>query len=401
MTRPAVGFFFVLIFVYCSLSVAYLFLLAFWGKLFFKRKKWSFPGDEPVKRIAILVPAYKEDEVIYFTATSLLYLDYPRELYDIYIIADSFEAGTLLDLAKLPLHVLEVSFDNSTKVKSLNEAFKRIDKAYDIALICDGDNMLNRDFLKKINNAFMNGAKAIQGKRVAKNLDTSFAILDACSEAISHHIFRKGANALGLSSAICGSGMAFEFITVRHILSGIDAVGGFDKILQMEVLQQNIFIHYLDNALVYDEKVDSPKVFAQQRKRWISSQFIHSQKFFFPAFRELFKGNISYFNLAIANYCILPKAFFLVILPPLAAVGFYLGNNWGIAAMGLFLIYIISLSIALPPALINRDLLRAVLTLPRAISLLVRASFQFKRSGENFIHTPHTKTGITNAGAPD
>ena len=392
---------FVVILIYCSLSIIYLFLLTLGGKFLFKVKKWNSTGNEPVKRIAILVPAYKEDRVILFTAANLLTINYPRGLFDIYIIADSFEPGTLLELAKLPIHVLEVSFDNSTKVKSLNAAFSKIDKAYDIALICDGDNLLDRNFLNNLNDAFLNGAKAIQGKRVPKNLETSFAILDACSEGISHHIFRKGANALGLSSAICGSGMAFEFITVKNILSEIDAIGGFDKVLQLKILQQDIFIHFLDDALVYDEKVDSPHAFSQQRQRWLFSQFTYSKKFFFPAFRELFRGNISYFNLAIANYWILPKAFFLVILPLMVPLGFYFGANWGIAATGLFVIYILSLAMALPAELVNRDLVQAVCSLPRAVILLIRAGFQSKRSGKDFLHTAHTKTGITHPKSAD
>jgi len=138
------------------------------------------------------VPAYKEDSIILSTATSLLNLNYPSELYDVYILADSFQLGTLEKLRQIPVHVFEVSFDKSTKTKSLNEGFKRINKQYDIALICDADNVLQKDFLQKINEAFIDGAKAVQGRRVAKNLDTSFAILDACSEAINNNIFRKG-----------------------------------------------------------------------------------------------------------------------------------------------------------------------------------------------------------------
>jgi cellulose synthase/poly-beta-1,6-N-acetylglucosamine synthase-like glycosyltransferase len=396
-------FFFILLFAYCALSVLYLFLLSFWGKFLYTPnppttlaliEKFQAPG--PFSRIAILVPAYKEDNVILFTANNLLQLDYPREAYDIYIIADSFGESTLRELKQLPLQVMEVSFDNSTKTKSLNEAFRRIVRPYDIALICDGDNMLNSDFLKKTNDAFSGGAKAIQGKRVAKNLDTSFAVLDACSEAINNHIFRKGANALGLSSPICGSGMAFEFSTVRQVLGEIEAVGGFDKVLQLKMVEQKIFIHFLEDALIYDEKVDSSQAFGQQRKRWISSQLIYSRKFFFPAFRQLFKGNISYFNLAIANYTILPKAFLLAILPLLILAGFFIQTAWGIAAAALWVLYLLSLEIALPKALINMDLLRAIVSLPRVVSLMFGALLQFRKSDETFIHTPHSKTGITN-----
>jgi cellulose synthase/poly-beta-1,6-N-acetylglucosamine synthase-like glycosyltransferase len=343
-----------------------------------------------------MVPAYKEDNVILFTVDNLLKLDYPREAYDIYIVADSFGESTLQELRKLPVYVHEVSFENSTKTKSLNESFRRIDKAYDIALICDGDNMLSKDFLQKTNEAFSGGAKAIQGKRVAKNLDSSFAVLDACSEAINNHIFRKGANALHLSSPICGSGMAFEFSTVKQVLSEIDAVGGFDKILQLKMVKQHIFVHYLEDALIYDEKVDSSSAFGQQRKRWLSTQMIYSRLYFFPAFRELFKGNFSYFNLALANYSVLPKAFLLAILPLLVLAGFLIHGSLGIAAAALLLVYMLGLWMALPRTLINSDLFHAVLSLPRAVSLMFGALFQFKKADQTFIHTPHTKTRITN-----
>ena len=79
------------------------------------------------------------------------------------------------------------------------------------------------------------GAKAIQGRRVAKNLDTSYAILDACSEGINNHLFRKGANGCGMSASIIGSGMAMEYDTVKNILSKVEATGGFDKILQLNL----------------------------------------------------------------------------------------------------------------------------------------------------------------------
>jgi len=374
----------------------YLFVLSVWGRLFAKRKPSQKTDTGPDKRIAILVPAYREDEIILSTANNLLELDYPRDLFDIYIIADSFHPATLSQLRTLPVQVLEVSFDNSTKAKSLNEAFRRIGRRYDIALISDSDNLLAPDFLQKVNTAFLRGDRAVQGRRVAKNLDTSFAILDACSEAINNHIFRKGTNALGLSSAICGSGMAFEYDIVKRILEEIDAVGGFDKVLQLKLLKQGVFIRYLDNALVYDEKVDSPDAFSRQRKRWLSSQSIYARKFFFPAFHELFKGNFSFFNLAIANYCLLPRSFLLLCLPLLALVSFALSNAWGIASMIVWVVYGLSLYIALPRVLINAELLRAVTNLPKAIGLMLAATFQAKKTNNAFIHTHHTRKGITN-----
>lgn len=383
-----------LLFLYCAFSVLYLFTFSFFGKFFYRPKNAG--SAAPAVRIAVLVPSYREDGIILSTANNLLRLDYPRELYDIYIIADSFQPETLQALRQLSVQVLEVSFDKSTKTKALNEAFRRIDRPYDIALICDADNMLARDFLRQINGAFADGARAVQGRRVAKNLDTSFAVLDACSEGINNHIFRRGANALGLSSAVIGSGMAFEYGTIRQILGGIQAVGGFDKILQLGVVERGISIRYLEGAIVFDEKVDSSQAFQQQRKRWVSSQFIYLKQFFRPAVRQLFRGNLSYFNLAVANNMILPRAFLLVLLPVLVLTGLLVAPAWALAAGGLLLLYVLSLAIALPPFLVNRELLKAVLKLPRAIAVMIGTLFQIKKANKTFIHTVHTKTEINN-----
>jgi cellulose synthase/poly-beta-1,6-N-acetylglucosamine synthase-like glycosyltransferase len=371
------------------------------------------PADPQKRRIAVLVPAYREDGIILSTARNLLQQEYPADRYRVYILADQFQPETVEALRALPrpdasrssalqpgasqLEVLEVAFDKSTKTKSLNEAFKRISEPWDIALICDADNMLAPDFLERINAAFGAGARAVQGRRVAKNLDTSFAVLDACSEAINNHIFRKGTYSLGLSSAVIGSGMAFEYDRIRRILGEISAVGGFDKILQLQVVSEGIRIHYLEDALIFDEKVDNPHAFEQQRKRWVSSQFIYLRRFFGPAFLQLFKGNWSYFNLAVANNLVLPRAFLFALLPLVTVAGFFLSVSWGLAAAGLIVLYGCALLLGIPRAMYNRDLGIAVLKLPKAITIMVGTILHIRKSNKTFIHTVHTKTEISNS----
>ena len=190
-------------------------------------------------RIAILIPAYKEDSVIEKVATHMKQLDYPKKTYDVFVIADSMKESTIKKISK-QVEVIEVSFDNSTKSNSLNYALNKIEEHYDIAIISDGDNILDESFLKKINRAYNLGAKAIQGHRIAKNTNTKMAVLDAASEEINNHIYRRGLNGLGLSSAIIGSGMAFDFTLLKRLMQNNHAVGGFDKILQLELLEIHI-----------------------------------------------------------------------------------------------------------------------------------------------------------------
>jgi cellulose synthase/poly-beta-1,6-N-acetylglucosamine synthase-like glycosyltransferase len=386
---------FLVLFIYVALSVLYLFVFSMTGSFFYRKRRRQM-YHEPLKRIAILVPAYKEDGIILSTASNLLNLNYPSHLYDVYILADSFQEESLEKLKQMPINLFEVSFDKSTKTKSLNEGFRRINKEYDVALICDADNILAKDFLLKINEAFLNGAKAVQGRRVAKNLDTSFAILDACSEGINNTIFRKGPNAIGLSSSVIGSGMAFEFSMLKSILGKINAVGGFDKILQLDIVARGIKIQYLDDAIIFDEKVDSSHAFKQQRKRWVSSQFIYLKRFFFPAFKYFFKGNLSYFNLAIANNIVLPRAFLLLILPVLFVAAFFISQFWVVAVLILVVLFLVSMIFALPKELVNRDLFYAALRLPKAVIVMAGTIFQIKKANKTFIHTVHTKTEVSN-----
>src|SRR6185312_3512609 len=236
---------FYFLFFYFAITVFYLFSLSFSGLLFSRRLARSTPapggpGTPGQRRIAILVPAYKEDRIILSTAASHLALDYPRDMFDVYILADSFTAETLGALGGMPVEVLVMKFEKSTKSKSLNSALERIRKPYDIVVISDADNVLARDFLKKAEASFLAGERVVQSRRVAKNMDTPFAVLDACSEAINNHIFRKGPNALGLSAPLIGSGMAFDSSVIRELLKGIDSVVE-DKVLQLRIVQRGLF----------------------------------------------------------------------------------------------------------------------------------------------------------------
>ncbi len=385
---------FFIVFIYCTVSVIYLFVFAVASK--FYKNNIASATYLPLKKIAVLVPAYKEDGIIIATAQNLLSQDYPSNLFDVYIIADSFKSTTIERLSTLPVHVVKVAFENSSKTKSLNECFRQIKDQYDIALICDADNMLAKGFLKDINDAFFSGAEAVQGRRVAKNNDTSFALLDGCSEAINNNIFRKGANALGLSSSVIGSGMAFDFDVLRNALANISAISGFDKPLQLKIVESGTKIKYLEDALIFDEKIDNPDAFKQQRKRWLLSQFIYLKKYFFKGCGYLVKGNVSYFNLAVANNLVPPRAFLIAALPLLCIVAFFITPVTLVAALLIMLLYIAALIVAIPLELKNKNLVTALVQLPKAISLMIFNLFRLKKAKQVFIHTVHTKSEITN-----
>src|SRR5690606_24787283 len=118
---------------------------------------------------------------------------------------------------------------------------------YDIALVLDGDNIMQPGFLEKINTAFNNGFNAVQGHRTAKNKNTPLATLDALSEEINNHLFRKAQRVLGFSCALIGSGMAFQFKKLKEIYNkpGIIDNPACDREVDFEIMKADITIEYL------------------------------------------------------------------------------------------------------------------------------------------------------------
>lgn len=376
-----------------SLATLYILFFAVAG-LFYREPKLGNPVK--FRKMAIFIPGYKEDAVITEVAISALQQQYPMGMYDVVVIADSFKEETLQILRGLPVKLIEVQFDKSTKSKALNRAMETLKVPYDIAVVLDADNIMASDFLAKINAAFDKGYIAVQGHRRAKNLNNSWAILDAASEEINNHIFRKGHRAAGLSSAIIGSGMAFEYGFFKSMMSQVHAVGGFDKEIELKMLKERIKIAYLDDAMVYDEKIQEADVFGNQRRRWLSAQFHYFRTGFPDACKHLLlKGNLDYFDKAIqfiqpprilllAGVVLLGTAF--AVTNGILGLSFFYSMNWIILAMAC----IFSLLISVPRSFYNSKTLAAVAGLPRGAFMMLLSLLKIRGANKTFIHTKHT-----------
>lgn len=377
------------------LSLATLYILFFAVAGFFYREP-KLGNPVKFRKMAIFIPGYKEDAVITKVAISALQQQYPMGMYDVVVIADSFKEETLQILRGLPVKLIEVQFDKSTKSKALNRAMETLKVPYDIAVVLDADNIMASDFLAKINAAFDKGYIAVQGHRRAKNLNNSWAILDAASEEINNHIFRKGHRAAGLSSAIIGSGMAFEYGFFKSMMSQVHAVGGFDKEIELKMLKERIKIAYLDDAMVYDEKIQEADVFGNQRRRWLSAQFHYFRTGFPDACKHLLlKGNLDYFDKAIqfiqpprilllAGVVLLGTAF--AVTNGILGLSFFYSMNWIILALAC----IFSLLISVPRSFYNSKTLAAVAGLPRGAFMMLLSLLKIRGANKTFIHTKHT-----------
>ncbi len=375
--------------LYLGGSALYLFWFAFLS--IFPLKNLP-PVDFKKRRFAVLIPSYMEDEVIFEVAEQALQQNYPKDLYDVVVIADKFKAETIQKLKQYPIILFNENFSMSTKTRALNHALRLLpDNHYDVAVVLDADNLMEKDFLAKLNNAFSYPYQAIQCHRVAKNLNTNFAILDAVSEEINNNIFRKGHRKIGLSSALIGSAMAFRYDFFKNLMEDVEVVGGFDKELELRLLYNNHIIHYLDDAFVLDEKVQNVKVFSRQRRRWLSAQFHYFGKHFLPAIKALIlDGNIDYFNKAF-QYIQLPRILLLGLLLLISFISLFINPLSLIIGWLTASFFIISaLLFATPLRFYNFRTLKALLALPMGFAFMFLSLLSIRGANKQFIHTKHT-----------
>lgn len=380
------------LFVFFLINSIYVFFLALAGHFY---KKKEAPATPLFKKIAIFVPSYKEDNVILHTTQELLALDYPNLAFDVIVIADSLQEKTIKKLRETSAIILPVSFEKSMKSRSLNYAFNQLDERYEIAIIADADNILSKSFLREINNLFNAGYTIIQAQRVAKNLSTPMAMLDGLSEAINNHLFRQGSNALGLSSALIGSGMAFPYKLLKEKLSKIDSVVE-DRDLQLALLENGYFITYQKGILVYDEKVESPEAYKNQRRRWIAGQYSVLRKNLLKSLLLLFKGNINFFHSAVIQNIFPSRIISMISLVLLSGIFTLVYNiteitfRWSI----LTFLYFLALVISTPKNFLSLKTLKALMTLPIVVIKTIQSVFLSRNGTKTFIHTEHKQREI-------
>jgi len=383
-----------LLLAYFALSGLYFLIFAI-AAHFYRETDKVQSTTEKLKTL-ILIPAYKEDSVILETSMSAMKHKSTLSEFEVMVVADCLQEKTIETMKAAGVKVLSVSFELSTKAKSINKAMENVTGHWDYVALLDADNIMAEDFLDNIIKKAKHSYKIVQGKRTAKNSNTSFAILDGLSESVNNAIFRKGHRVLGFSSALIGSGFICEFTTFKTLMAKINAIGGFDKQLELELLKARITIGYSESSVVYDEKIQQADAFVNQRRRWLSAQFIYLSKNFFTGLKELFlRANFDYFD-KIVQFILPPRVITLGITFILVFINLcvYLvfkdvDENYLINSAIVFLLTVVAVLISVPKQNLNLNLFKPLLTLPKGFALIMLALFKIKGANKKFIHTQH------------
>ncbi len=235
--------------------------------------------DKPLKenknhKFMAILPAHNEERVIKNLIESLKNQDYPKELLDIYVIADNCTDNTAQiarDAGAIVYERTEQDKKKKTKGAALQWFLKqKIEENadYDALFIFDADNIVDVNFTKAMNKKLCQGEEVVQGYRDIKNpTDSWISAGYAIFYWTMHRFYHLARYNLGLSALLNGTGFMVKFDVIKPT--------GWDTKTLVEDIEfslKNIIagkrVDWSTEAIVYDEQPVGFKQSWSQRTRW-------------------------------------------------------------------------------------------------------------------------------------
>lgn len=294
----------------------YFLFLSFFGLIKIKSKKTK----KPTTSFALVVAAHNEEKVISGIVNSLNRLDYPKELYDVFVIADNCTDSTARIARQCGAQVFErMDTEKRGKGYALEWMFSKLfsmKKKYDSVAVFDADNLVSKNFLSEINNKFLDGYKVVQGYLDSKNPnDTWITANYSISFWLSNRIFQLARNNIGLSSQLGGTGFCIKTDVLRELGWGATCLTE-DLEFTCKLVLNGYKVGWAHDAIIYDEK---PLTLGQswaQRKRWMQGFADVSSRYFF----KLLKKGIKELNIVVLDCALYSIQPIIIVLLGIALV---------------------------------------------------------------------------------
>ena len=238
--------------------------------IFFTRK---FKPAKKKHKYAIVIAARNESAVIGNLLDSIKKQDYPSDLITTFVVADNCSDNTA-EIARKNGAICYERFDNERKTKgfALQYLFEKIEEDYgrmnfEGYFVFDADNLLKKDYITRMNDAFDSGEKIITSYRNTKNFDENWiASTYALHWIRSIRCNHRTRSVLRLATNIQGTGFLFSNEIVKDGWKYTSLTE--DRALTADAVAQGYRISYNDDAMFYDEQPTSLRIALRQRLRW-------------------------------------------------------------------------------------------------------------------------------------
>ena len=224
-------------------------------------------------RFMAIIPAHNEELVVGNLIESLKNQNYPKDKYDIYVIADNCTDMTkkIAEAAGAIVYERRSPMEERTKGHALQWFLRKKiaeNAQYDAFCVFDADNIVDKNFLVNMNKKLCQGEEVVQGYRDIKNPTDSWVSAGyAIFYWMMNRFYHLARYNLGLSPLINGTGFMVKFDVVKP-----NGWKTYTLTEDIEFSLQRIIagkkLGWSTDAIVYDEQPVEFKQSWSQRSRW-------------------------------------------------------------------------------------------------------------------------------------
>ncbi|HEV2235282.1 MAG TPA: glycosyltransferase family 2 protein [Ktedonobacterales bacterium] len=302
----------------------------------------SSPAAVDSPRLALLVPAHDEAEVIAGLLASVAALDYPVARRDVYVIADNCTDATARIARAAGVLGVTVCERRDTAERGKGfalrwqlEALEQAGQRYDGYVFVDADSQLSANFLRVMALGLARGADAQQGQyRVQQDATSWVAGLRAIAFALFNHLRPLGRQTLGLSSGLKGNGMCFSQAVIERFGWGAYSLAE-DAEQHLALVAAGVRVAYVPAAVVTSAMPTSLRQAHSQQQRWEHGRLMLARAYAAPLVRGALRERDLTRLDAIVEVCLPPLSVLAGALALLIALALVLGWAPGLAGAAL------------------------------------------------------------------
>lgn len=334
------------------ISIFYLNRLVYALLGFFTTRK--FQEAKSFHKYAILIAARNEEAVIGNLIASIQAQDYPKELVDVFVVADNCTDGTAAVATKAGAICYERKDSlHRSKGYALQFLVERIRRDFGIDhyegyFIFDADNLLKKDYIRRMNEAFDAGEKIVTSYRNIKNFSANWI-----SASYGIHWLRtcrmehRGRSLLHMACRVQGTGYLFASELIQDGWNYTCLTE--DRAFCADAVAKGYRISYQHQAEFYDEQPEDIHTALRQRLRWAKGNLLVTKQTGGKLLARIFRGKGLYRRILSADMLtiVYPRSMMLLIkkvviyllrISIILAAGFGAASGqaiWNLTALGL------------------------------------------------------------------
>ena len=322
--------------IMCLFFACYVYQFVYIPVAWLPKKKADLQA--PMHRFAVLIAARNEEAVIGKLIDSIKAQSYPGDLVKIFVAADNCTDATAEATRSRGAEVYE-RYDAARRGKGyaldflLKEIKRRGHGRFDGYIVLDADNVLDRDFILRMNETFSAGHDIVTCYRSSKNYGDNWISAGYALWFLRESRYLNGARArLGSSCGVSGTGFLFSQAV-------LDAQGGGwpfhllteDIEFTIDNVTRGVKVGYCPGAIVYDEQPISFRQSWAQRLRWSRGYLQVFKKYGRALVSGIFRGSFSCYDMAMS---IMPAAVLtglsIVVNLGAALINILYYHEWGV-----------------------------------------------------------------------